>query len=55
MTDKTVKQPKPSSPEATAAGCRCPIIDNHHGKGADLTGTNFWISTDCPLHGVCDD
>ncbi len=40
--------PNPGSEEAVKAGCRCPVIDNHYGKG---TPYGFWMSEDCPLHG----
>jgi hypothetical protein len=45
--------PNPGSPEATAQGCLCPVIDNHHGKGVP-NGDGpplFWHSVRCPLHG----
>ena len=49
------KQPNPGSPEAVALGCKCPVMDNGHGKGIhDWTGQGrelFWINGDCPLHG----
>lgn len=48
MTDK----PNPGSPEATHLGCTCPVIDNHHGRGAYGNADQFWIVADCPLHGV---
>lgn len=46
--------PPPGSDEAVAAGCRCAVEDNGHGKGAyrDANGAPlYWISADCPLHG----
>ena len=47
-------KPNPGSPEAVAAGCTCPVIDNHHGKGVPA-GKNgapmFWHSERCPMHG----
>lgn len=48
----------PGSDEAIEQGCTCPVMDNAHGKGFSLphgdgtTSTNFWVSADCPLHGV---
>lgn len=41
----------PGSPEAVEHGCRCPIIDNHHGKGVRDRGNQFVIEKRCPLHG----
>lgn len=42
------KQPNPGSEEAHAKGCKCPILDNNHGRGRG--DGSFWISGDCPLH-----
>lgn len=41
-------KPKPGSKEAIERGCKCPVMDNHHGKG--LPNGDYWISADCPLH-----
>lgn len=44
----------PGSPDAIKRGCRCPIIDNGHGHGANGTSgpeAEFWINSDCPMHG----
>jgi hypothetical protein len=39
-------QTAPGSPEAQAAGCRCPRLDN-----LDMAGTGMrTISSACPLH-----
>lgn len=49
--------PNPGSDAAREAGCRCPVLDNGHGKGAwgAALGEDgkplFWISEGCPLHG----
>lgn len=40
---------QPGSDEAIAAGCSCPVVDNHHGKG--MPGGMFWVDAGCPLHG----
>ena len=51
----TEKQPNPGSPEAQEQGCKCPVMDNHYGKGFPLGKENepmFWVSFDCPLHGA---
>lgn len=42
----------PGSPEASAKGCKCPVIDNHHGKGIRDDGKMFVINGSCPLHGT---
>lgn len=47
--------PNPGSPEATKAGCTCPVIDNHYGKGVPMGKGGaplFWQSEKCPLHGL---
>lgn len=43
--------PAPGSAEAIARGCRCPVIDNHHGIGRPtLNGRVYVIVAGCPLH-----
>jgi hypothetical protein len=48
--------PNPGSREAMDMGCRCPVWDNCSGEGVgkdpDTGEKVFWISSDCPLHGV---
>lgn len=47
-------QPNPGSKEAIEAGCRCPVLDNGHGRGFPWPGCDtpqFWISDNCPVHG----
>ena len=41
--------PTPGSSKAMEIGCKCPVIDNHHGKGRG-DGT-YWINANCPIHG----
>ncbi len=47
----------PGSEEAVAKGCKCPVVDNFHGKGIPLTTDEgeiviaFWRDMACPLHG----
>jgi len=45
--------PKPGTVEARSAGCTCPVIDNHYGRGWGGDGERYgWImQADCPLHG----
>lgn len=45
----------PGSDEAIEKGCRCPVMDNGHGRGCGMfdekTGDPlFWINEGCPLH-----
>lgn len=50
----TPPPPNPGSPAAQEQGCRCAVMDNHHGRGAFLDGQgrpSFWITDKCPLHG----
>src|SRR4030042_5309840 len=49
-----LKVPNPGSKEALVQGCICPVLDNEHGKGVyqnEKGEWQFWINTDCPLHG----
>lgn len=49
MNDK----PNPGSDEAIALGCKCPVLDNGHGKGFILDGERVhWKNAKCPLHGL---
>lgn len=42
----------PGSKEAVDAGCTCPVIDNHYGRGywGDGEKYGFVISETCKLH-----
>lgn len=46
----------PGSPKAAEAGCRCPRMDNAHGRGwmggvTDDKGRTIYVySSDCPIH-----
>jgi hypothetical protein len=44
----------PGSVEAIRAGCICPQIDNHFGRGYGGDGEKYgWIRNfDCPIHGI---
>lgn len=54
--------PPPGSDEAIAQGCRCPVLDNSHGKGMyggnllhPESGLPLYVFVDeCPLHGAGD-
>lgn len=53
QTDQKREIPSPGSKEAIAQGCCCPVLDNAHGKGIMWNGKPaFWITEDCPLHGI---
>ncbi len=41
-----MSKPNPGSDAAIAMSCRCPVLDNHHGRGSGP----WWISGDCPVH-----
>lgn len=40
--------PNPGSVEALALGCRCPVMDNNHGKWPHWRG--WLINPACPVH-----
>lgn len=44
--------PNPGSDEAIKQGCKCPVLDNNHGRGiAGFDGdVMFWYNGNCPLH-----
>ncbi len=51
MSKQTI--PNPGSKEAIDQGCKCPVIDNHYGKGIPTGDENqFWISEECQLHNM---
>lgn len=55
LAELVAQTPKanPGSHAARVAGCTCPIIDNHYGRGIDLGhGRTQWVTeANCPLHG----
>ena len=54
---RVIGTPPPGSDDAVAINCKCPVMDNAHGKGymggvTDDKGQTVYIfSGDCPLHG----
>ena len=42
--------PNPGSSEAIAQGCRCPVLDNAHGKGYMGQLGIFVYVEGCPVH-----
>ncbi len=56
--DAPTPDPSPGSDAARELGCRCPVLDNAHGRGAwGSSGDDavFWINGDCPMHGWDED
>jgi hypothetical protein len=45
-----MSKPKPGSDEARTQGCKCPVLDNNHGKLAPWPPDGWWITEGCPLH-----
>lgn len=54
MTPNDYPNP-PGHPHSVADGCRCPVLDNAHGKGCGYLapdGSPLYIFSEaCPLHG----
>lgn len=46
----SAEKPNPGSDEARAAGCKCPVMDNNHGKYAPYPPDGWWMVGDCPVH-----
>lgn len=48
------EKPKPGTQDAREQGCRCPVMDNHSGKGRGGHGAKYgwFMREDCPLHGA---
>lgn len=42
--------PNPGSKEAIELGCKCPVLDNAHGKGYMCIEGIFVYSGECQLH-----
>lgn len=40
----------PGSHSAIKAGCTCPVIDNHYGKGRREDYNEYLVNDTCPLH-----
>jgi hypothetical protein len=40
----------PGSDAALSAGCRCPVMDNNHGRYPPYEPNDWWISELCPMH-----
>lgn len=48
---KSKKVPNPGTPEARDAGCTCPVMDNHYGRGYQGRPNVFVYTANCTLHG----
>jgi len=42
--------PPPGSDEAVKQGCKCPVLDNAHGKGVLGLARDWWITEGCKVH-----
>jgi len=52
-----LRVPNPGSDAAQIAGCKCPVLDNHHGEGIPSGNKgefHYWINANCPVHGTPD-
>ena len=47
---RLAKKPNPGSDEAIKLGCKCPVMDNNHGKRAPYPPDGWWILPGCPVH-----
>jgi len=48
--------PNPGSRAASAQGCLCAVLDNHHGQGFVMNHELcFYITLGCPLHAPVED
>lgn len=51
MIEHSNDPPNPGSQAAIDLGCRCPILDNHYGRGIVFGHeTVFWYNDDCKVH-----
>lgn len=48
--DAVPATPNPGSDPALAAGCKCPVLDNNHGKWAPWPPDGWQITVGCPVH-----
>jgi len=44
------KIPNPGTEEALALGCKCPVLDNNHGRGCGWLPGHFFYNRDCKVH-----
>lgn len=50
-----VEELAPGSDAAIDKGCKCPVLDNGHGRGYMGQPGIFVISDECKLHGIARD
>lgn len=50
-----LKKPNPGSDDAIKLGCKCPVLDNAHGRGSGWGEGTFWVNENCPIHGKAKD
>ena len=44
--------PPPGHPESVKLGCKCPVLDNAHGKGYMGMPGLYVYTAGCPLHQI---
>ena len=44
--------PNPGSDKALTMGCKCAVLDNHHGHRGMDNPYGWWITVGCPVHNV---
>lgn len=49
-TERKDGGPAPGSDEALKLGCKCPVLDNAHGKGYPGNPGVYVHTEDCPVH-----
>ena len=42
--------PNPGTDEAQNMGCKCPVMDNHYGRGYYHDGKTFVYNMSCTVH-----
>jgi hypothetical protein len=47
--------PNPGSDEALDLGCKCPVLDNCHGKFSPIPPADWYITVGCPVHFPTED
>ena len=50
LIEKTRLEMPPGSSKAGAAGCTCPVIENHYGRGYRGRKGEYVICGTCPVH-----
>jgi hypothetical protein len=50
VADDYFGTPNPGSDTALSMGCKCPVLDNGHGRRAPYAPDGWWITQGCPVH-----